>query len=200
MAACVVWLLAAGVGAAVLLNYEGAAHSTGKASEHWPQATQIELDRKKATLVMFSHPHCPYTRASIGELKRLLARCPERVAAHVLFLKPGDHSETWTHTGLWRTAAAIPGVDVQPDTNGTEARQFGAKTSGCVLFYAPTGQLLFKGGITAGRGHTGDNPGSGAIIALLHGRNPLVSETPVYGCSLVDQSQASPEVTALSPK
>jgi hypothetical protein len=168
----------------------------GKASQKWPEQAQVALDSKKATLVMFCHPHCPYTRASLAELRRLLKRYPERIAANVYFLRPGEFSETWTYTSLWRTATGIPGVEVISDTNGNEARQFGARTSGHVLFYAPNGQLLFKGGITPGRGHTGDNAGTSAIIALLSGRNPPVSETPVYGCSLAEATQTAPIVTA----
>jgi len=48
--------------------------------------------------------------------------------------------------------------------------------------------LLFKGGITSGRGHAGDNAGADAIALLLAAQDPGVRQTPVYGCSLVNAS------------
>ena len=43
------------------------------------------------------------------------------VATRVLFLKPSDVSEDWEKTDLWRSAAAIPGVQVMRDDDGVEA-------------------------------------------------------------------------------
>jgi len=61
----------------------------------------------------------------------------------------------------------------------------GAETSGYVLLYDRSGQLRFRGGITAGRGHAGDNAGEDAVVALVTGRPASRQQTPVYGCSLV---------------
>src|SRR2546422_10428791 len=84
---CVLWALAAGAGTVALWNYESAAGHAGGTPEHWPPQAQITLDPQRATLLMFAHPRCPCSRASLGELNRLLARYPGRVAAHLLFLK-----------------------------------------------------------------------------------------------------------------
>jgi len=89
-------------------------------------------------------------------------------------------------------------VAIHEDTNTTEAHLFGAKTSGFVVFYAPSGQLLFKGGIAAAPGHKGDNPGAKAIIALLSGQNPNSNQTPLYGCNLVERPEGSPETLPYS--
>jgi hypothetical protein len=137
---------------------------------------------------MFAHPRCPCTRASLGELNRLLAQSNGRISAHVLFFRPSGYPSDWAHTELWRTAAAIPGVTVQEDTNDAVARRFGAETSGYVLLYDPSGQLLFRGGITGSRGHAGDNIGENAIISLAMGKTGGVTQTPVYGCSLLTES------------
>jgi len=135
---------------------------------------------------MFAHPRCPCTRASIGELESLLARCAGQVSAHIVFLKPAGVDEHWLKTDLWRRAAAIPGVTVHTDDGGVEARRFRSETSGNVLLYDQTGRLLFQGGITMSRGHAGDNPGRNAIIALLQHEKPQQSRTPVFGCSLFE--------------
>jgi len=98
---------------------------------------------------------------------------------------------------LWRNAAAIPKIAVQEDDNGDEARRFGAATSGYVVLYDMRGQLLFKGGITAGRGHAGDNAGADAIKSLLRGRSVDMNRAPAYGCSLANQCGTGLRDTAL---
>ena len=190
---CALWLLAVGAGFAVVLGYQNAGGRTGEPPTRWPKTTQALLDQERFTLVMFAHPQCPCTRASMGELNRLLARCSGRVAAQVWFFKPGVFPSDWTRTDLWRSAAAIPGVAVREDADGAQARLFGAETSGHVLLYDKQGQLLFHGGITGGRGHAGDNAGEDAIIALTAGGHATLAQTPVYGCSLLDDCTNSPE-------
>lgn len=180
----------------MILNYQNTGGVAGEVPGHWPAGTRIPLDSTCDTLVMFAHPQCPCTRASLEELNRLLAQCHGQVATHVLFLKPGTFSNDWLQTDLWRSAKAIPGVVVQADPDGTQARLFGAETSGCVLLYDPQGQLLFKGGITGSRGHAGDNAGVNAVASWLTGQAVSLKQTPVYGCSLLDGCETSPEGTA----
>ena len=38
-----------------------------------------------------------------------------------------------------------------------------------LCFTTPSGKLTFQGGITAGRGHQGDNAGETAVVSLLRG-------------------------------
>src|SRR5438874_1239265 len=78
------------------------------------------------------------------------------------------------------------------DSDGLESGRFGAETSGFVVLYDGQGKLLFRGGITAGRWHAGDNAGEDAILAALnHAASPL-SEAPVFGCALLDRSKGEP--------
>jgi hypothetical protein len=132
------------------------------------------------------HPHCPCSRASIGELALLMAHCQGRVDAQVLFLQPAEMSSDWVLTDLWREAARIPGVTVSRDEAGREARLFGAETSGDTALYDGQGRLMFHGGITIARGHSGDNPGRDALEALLLGTPTQQTNTPVFGCSLFE--------------
>jgi len=184
------WLLAVGTGFALVLNYQNTGGRAGTAPEHWPSGTQIMLDSKQYTLVMFAHPRCPCTRASLEELNRLLAQSRGRVAAQVVFFKPVTNSNDWQQTDLWRSATAIPGVAVHEDLNGAQARLFGAETSGYVLLYDTNGQLLFRGGITGSRGHAGENAGEDAVASILAGNAVSLTQTPVYGCSLLGNCQA----------
>lgn len=139
-------------------------------------------------MVMMIHPHCPCSRASIGELALLMAEVPGRVNANVLFIKPHEFPEQWEKTDLWNSAARIPGVKFDVDDDAAEARFFGSQTSGQVMLYDINGQLLFKGGITASRGHSGDNDGRRAIVSLLTQHHEDRAETPVFGCPLSEQS------------
>ena len=187
IAAAGFWLIAAAAGSWCLFKYESAPGSVARTPSQWPVATRIEASHDRPTLVMFAHPQCPCTRASIENLNRLLARGRDRVSASVLFFQPSNRPPAWAHSSLWNSAAAIPGVRIQGDSDGAEARRFGAETSGFVVLYDTKGSLLFRGGITAGRGHAGDSPGAEAILSAIGGDTASTPETPVFGCTLLDK-------------
>jgi hypothetical protein len=168
----------------------------GRAPEHWPASSQIPRDPHLPTLVLFAHPQCPCTTATMGELELLMARARGELHAQVWFLKPENTPNEWTNTSLWHTAATIPGVSVHEDRDGREARRFQAGTSGQVLLYAANGRLLFQGGITESRGHSGDNAGRSAITALVLGEPAAVLQTPVFGCPLFDTNCPTGEVAS----
>jgi hypothetical protein len=113
-----------------------------------------------------------------------MAQAQGRVSAYVLFLKPTDSSTDWEKTDLWQSAARIPGVNVVADDNGIEARRFHAVTSGQTALYDTDGRLLFSGGITSARGHSGDNAGRSAIVSLLNAGDANRTVTAVFGCPL----------------
>ena len=181
---CLVWLLAAGAGAWCLMRYENTPTGSGQTPSRWPAASRIERVTGHSSLVMFVHPHCPCSHASIAELKRLLSHCQGPTTVHVLFIRPKGMSDDWTETSLRKSAEAIPGVKVELDPEGREAQRFGAESSGYVVLYNPDGQLLFSGGITSSRGHEGDNAGENLVIAGLNGQPISLKHTPVFGCSL----------------
>lgn len=118
----------------------------------------------------------------MGELARLIAQAQGRLTAHVLVYRPTSEPEEWAHSELWDAAAEIPGVDVARDDDGKESARFGVAISGHSLLYDPSGRLVFSGGITAARGHEGDNAGRSAIVSLLTTGSARVSRTPVFGC------------------
>ncbi|MDB4994446.1 MAG: hypothetical protein JWM74_1878, partial [Myxococcaceae bacterium] len=87
---------------------------------------------------------------------------------------------------MYRTAAAIPGVTVVRDIGGVETERFGGKTSGQTYVFTASGATLFSGGITAARGHAGENAGSRRIADLVtHGVSDR-AVSPVFGCGLED--------------
>ena len=179
------WLGVVGLGIKTLTNYETGAGDPGAAPKNWPSQSRIQPSDDLATLVMVAHPQCPCTRASIDELAQAMARVQGKARAYVLFLKPKDAAKDWEKTALWHAAAAIPGVTVLTDPEGRETNLFNLKTSGHTLLFNK-GRLLFSGGITASRGHSGDNAGESAIVSLLNGGGSVRNQTLVFGCSLLD--------------
>lgn len=174
-------------GARALLKYESTPGRSGLVSARWPAASTVPRPPDKPTLLMLAHPHCPCTRASIGELAQIMAHALGKVNAYVLFVKPDGVAADWDNTDLRRTAAAIPGVTVLTDDSGREASTFGLETSGHTLLFDREGVLVFSGGITASRGHAGGNAGETSILAALNGKWMDHPRTPVFGCSLMKQ-------------
>jgi len=163
----------------MLWTYGQTPGADGAPPLQWPSDSLIWQASDEAALVMFAHPHCPCTRASLGELSLLMTRCRGLLTAHVLFVKPEGTPENWEKTDLWEEAVAIPGVEVVCDTEGAEASRFGIVTSGQTVLYDSEGRLLYSGGITATRGHRGDNAGRSAIVSLLTRQGtPRTGEVP----------------------
>ena len=181
----VLWLAVVGVGSGMLWKYSNTPNPDPTPPASWPATTTIPRVNGQATLVMFVHPQCSCTSASMSDLAVLMAHCQGLVNAHVIFFRPSGSRENWTHSDLWKAAAIIPGVTVQADEDGREAQLFHAETSGHTALYDAQGRLVFDGGITPSRGHEGDNDGSEAIVALLHGKTPERAQTPVYGCLIL---------------
>jgi hypothetical protein len=49
---------------------------------------------------MFVHPRCPCTRASLGELSRIVARHPSDVDVHVVAIRPDGFPAGWEQGDL----------------------------------------------------------------------------------------------------
>ena len=188
-AAGALWLLVIGAGIGTLWAYESTPGVAAATPDRWPAASRIKPAADRATLVMSAHPHCPCTRASIGELSRLMTQAQGRLTAYVLFVKPPGFSDGWEKTDLWASAAAIPGVTPVRDDGGVESDRFHAATSGQTALYDSAGNLLFSGGITGARGHAGDNAGRAAVVSLLNDGEAERRGAPVFGCPLSAQTE-----------
>lgn len=178
------WLFAVGVGMRLILVYEHTPGTSAASSKGWPADSEIPRTPGLPTLVTIVHPHCPCSRASVSELGLLMAKAQGLVNANVVFVKPKGFPEEWEKTDLWSSAAMIPGVNLRVDDEGVEARRFGSRTSGQIMLYSADGQLLFSGGITASRGHEGDNDGRNSIMSILTNGSAEQAHTPVFGCPL----------------
>jgi len=190
-AICLVWIVAVGAGFRALLNYSAAPAAPGSPPERWPAASKIPRHAGLATIVVMAHPHCPCTAATIGELALLMAHVQNRAAATVVFMRPAGFAQSWAETDLWQDARNIPGVTVLSDPSGVEVARFGAQASGQTMLYDTAGSLQFSGGITAARGHSGDNIGRSAIVSFVNTGTAETTRTSVFGCSLHDSATRS---------
>jgi hypothetical protein len=184
--ACALWLSAVTAALIGLMRISNSPGESGAPCVRWPVQSDIPLDRTRPTLILFAHPRCPCTRATIGELELLLTHCSGRLTTHVVFIRPAGTARDWVETDLWRRVCSLAGVAVHSDEAGIETRRFHSKTSGHAMLYNMDGRLIFQGGITRARGHSGDNPGRSAVIGLLENKLPLDIKTPVFGCPLFD--------------
>lgn len=183
----ILWIVAAGSGFTILARYESTPGNRGSVPGHWPVQSRITRQPGARTLVLFAHPRCPCTKASIKELKYLMEHQPsQNLDVHILFYNPKDQTDAWSQTELWRTASEIKNVKVELDHNQSEAELFQVKTSGHILVYDSRGELCFSGGITGGRGRAGENAGREGLLALLRNGSTLVGSPPVFGCSLLN--------------
>jgi len=184
------WLTAIVVGLGALEEYKSRPGTTGLTPVALPKGMPGVEGGERARLLMFVHPKCPCSKASVGELAEIATRESGKVAVEVVFVKPPGAVQDWSKTTLREQAAAIPGVRLVDD-DGTLAKRLGAETSGYVVLYDAGGKLLFSGGITRSRGHEGDNFGRRAICALLNGNSDgfTGAKTPVFGCPLFTPGQ-----------
>jgi hypothetical protein len=180
----VLWAAAVLVGGALLVRYKSRPGDAGRAPDRWPAGSAIARDAGRPTLLMFVHPDCPCSRASLRELATLAARRVDRQSIRIVVDRSSGSGDEEAVRGL---AARVMGAEVLTD-DGREADRFGARTSGLVLAYDAAGALLFRGGITASRGHEGDSLGRGRLLALLDGRPTDRRDAPVFGCALADAS------------
>jgi hypothetical protein len=185
-----IWISAVSIGVGKLMAYENTPAKTAVLGPAWPSDSQLKTQPDRFTLVMSVHPHCPCSRASLDELAIIASRC-RQLSINLLFTQPSSASPEWVKSSLWQQAQAIPASKTIVDFQSREARLFKLLTSGEIALYSPSGQLVFHGGITAARGHIGDNRGLNTIIALVNGRSDNTAKTQVFGCALINSGSAS---------
>lgn len=180
----ILWLAVIGCGFAIILDHEFKASSKATQIRHWPPNTKLTLDSELDTLLIFIHPHCPCSRASLAELNRLLTSFHHKLNTIVLFSKPDGKDDSWVKGDLWNQAQRLPNTQVYLDDNNTESQKFITNTSGEILLFRKDGILIYHGGITASRGHEGDNKGKSLISKYLKTGKIPKEEGEAFGCIL----------------
>ena len=144
-----------------------------------------ELDGR--SLFVFIHPGCPCTRASLEQLDRVLTQVRDvEIDVRMFFFRPLNAQHGFAGSEFEERAERMPGVQVIDDPGGVMARRFGVRTSGHALFFEKDGEIVFDGGLTGSRGHSGDNSNSAMLRDLILQRDPADEDSvrPVYGCAI----------------
>lgn len=177
------WLVGVATGGWFIWQYTHSAGPAAKTGLRWPAESKLIRSITSPTLLMFVHPKCPCTNASLVELARIYARCVKKPKVIVAFYSPKDLGRGWAVNGKWNLAARIPHANLVLDTDGVEMHRHGARTSGQSFVYSADGTLVFQGGITGSRGHEGDNTGMSRAISAIEGSGRSGNST-VFGCLL----------------
>ena len=147
-----------------------------------PSIARVEA-AERYRLIVFIHPHCPCTSATLTELEKLTVKLSGRMEVKAFAVIPEGKSKEWADGSNLRWLEQW--CDPQLDYAGKGAAAYGARTSGHVVLFSPTGERLFSGGITASRGHQGANVGSDTVMEVVRTGSSKVHEAPVFGCSLL---------------
>jgi hypothetical protein len=164
-------------------KYKTTPGTTGAVPPSWPADSAIIPVAGKPNLVVFTHPQCPCTRATIAELARIAGELGDHAQLHVVLVRPTDAPPHFEDGAIAERAATIRGVKLVVD-DGSEARRFGSVTSGATVLYTSDGALAFHGGLTTARGHEGRSPAHAQIAEVVLRDSNTTLTTPVFGCEI----------------
>lgn len=151
------------------------------------------LSAKSPRLLVFLHPLCPCSMATVQELHKLVSLSRKNqwpLHVTVYFLDTPLWSKELETSRLWQNIQMIPDIQLMKDPDGKIAEKFHVETSGQVIFYDANSRLRFFGGITPSRGHEGSNLGSQTVVSVLTNQTKLhknIFEGPTFGCSLFNR-------------
>lgn len=182
------WALAVGIGFIWMTDYNTRPSQAAQAPFRLPIEALSYQQPGLPTLLLFAHPYCPCTKATMAELARLIAHNRRRVQVHVFFYRPLSKPLLWVETDLWQQAKMLPDVTVST-VDELDLLRLGVSTSGQTLVYDTNQKLVFSGGITSARGHEGDNTGRDAITTYLQTGQLTTRQTPVFGCSITEDQE-----------
>lgn len=188
-----IWLTTIGFGFAQLWWYGAEPGPRVQVPHRIDVNGQVRADAPH--LMLFLHPKCPCSRATVRQLERVLALHGRDMTCDVHFGVPDGEPVEWGRTDIIESVEQIPGVVTHADPGGRLAERFGVRTSGHVLLYDGE-RLVFSGGITPARGHEGACAGLESIDSFFRADPIVARETDVFGCPLVlpnDGSGASEE-------
>jgi hypothetical protein len=138
----------------------------------------------KSRIVMFAHPLCPCTRASLIKLGEVALQVKDQSQIRVVFVTRGLNPEDVTTSKTLALARQLKHVTTELDESGTEECLYQATVSGEVFAFDAQGERIFHGGLTSGRGHLGVASSQEYLEQLITGKATEPLDAAVYGCRL----------------
>lgn len=166
------------------LDFMWRAGEAGNPPLHWSRDIASLQTSKRPLVLVFLHPKCPCSRATLDELSLAMAHAGDRFQFIAVFEQLGGRSDEWTKADLWNRAKAIPNLTLIVDEEGELVRSVNARTSGDTVVYSAEGVLLFHGGLTPGRDHRGRNAGRIFLESWTEQSSGEPVTSPVFGCPL----------------
>ena len=151
----------------------------------WPADS---ISDQKPILIVFYHPKCPCTSATVRVLERLHPRFNAVPQITAVAYCPENEPESWIESRTTATLLSLDQTQIVIDRGGRLSEKFGAHVSGHILLYDVNGNLNFSGGITPYRGHEGDCPSSLDLLDRVNSPGDKCKQWPVFGCGIVVES------------
>jgi hypothetical protein len=152
----------------------------------WPLASGLKLGRDERTLLVFLHPKCTCSQATVAQIVKLKERARNGFRIILAVWQPASSDGSWdslTPLGVDQ----LSDYQVAWDRGGRLAGLFDAHTSGQIFIYEKDGRLVFAGGATSSRGGADEGPSLAALESLLQEKGNSYSvglrSMPVFGCS-----------------
>lgn len=192
-AASAIWLLAIAVVFGAFAKYHSTAGAGANAPSTLPIHTMCEQpDCKDYHLLFFVHPGCPCTKASWYELERILPPISTRTHVTAIVVEYLNSIPAEDQTDVVKLIGASKNIDVVFLPENAVRNEFGVTTSGQCLLYNTSDILVFEGGVTPSRNHTGPNKGIEKIMSIagpaghqhLKPQLQTTQRTKVFGCGL----------------
>lgn len=180
-------LIAAWFCTAVFLFAKLAMYSQSPGAQATPPlaaVANIHPNPDRYTLVVSVHPKCPCTQSTFYELERLVPKVDNNIDFVFYIFTTQESPESWFNDSSAHIQTRFPDSVIHKDIDAVSATRIGSMISGSTVLYNPDGYPVFWGGVTSGRGHSGDNLGSDSIIAIVNDREPPRTTTLVYGCEI----------------
>ena len=181
LTAIAIWLVATAYAYSLMMRFDTRPGVAGNPLLRWPATAAVQLAKRQRTLLIFLHPKCSCSRASISQLQNLRKRFPDAFHTELVLWQPPGRSPAWNQ--LYRTDSEdLSGTETIADPGGRVAALFDAHTSGYVLLYGAAGNLEYAGGLTPARGVNNEGPGILALERIMSGSTVGVAHQPVFGC------------------
>jgi hypothetical protein len=187
------WSAAALIGWERMESYAYRPAAANSATLTWPKLDRDFLQRERTRIVVFAHPGCPCTRATLAELEEVLASCRGDICASIVFVTADLPPEVIKTSDTVAAAQQLKRVTVVFDERGELAARFGATVSGEAFVFNAADQRIFHGGITVGRGHRGLSPGRERLEQAINTPDVDAGSAPVFGCRLPTLSPLLPD-------
>ncbi|MDA8792481.1 hypothetical protein N9N67_04500 [Bacteriovoracaceae bacterium] len=184
-----IWSIGIISGLVITYEYSLGSGEKSQLKSSWPNESSLKFNPGKYNLVMFLHPECTCSKASLFHFKEILSEIKhDNLDSKIIFTMPKEKEKEWINSALVKEVKEAGSIQLIFDQSSEEFKRFDAKTSGQAFLFSPSKDLLFNGGITDSRGHIGYNQGEDFIINTLNKRGLASKDVDVFGCDNLNKT------------